>query len=100
MTSSLDRKPLTVLCIATYLKGHEFLRECKRQGCRVFLLTEEKLREADWPRESIDARTVSSGIALLVPDHDMGGFLRRDELRAFVSQSAHVHSLEQSFART
>ena len=46
--------PLTLLCIATYLKGHEFLREAKRQGCRVLLLTEEKLRNADWPRESID----------------------------------------------
>jgi biotin carboxylase len=44
----------TLLCIATYLKGHEFLRECKRQGCRVLLLTEEKLRDADWPRESVD----------------------------------------------
>jgi biotin carboxylase len=46
---------LTFLCIATYLKGHEFLRECHRQGCRVLLLTEEKLRDADWPRDSIDA---------------------------------------------
>jgi biotin carboxylase len=46
--------PLTLLCIATYLKGHEFLRECKRQGCRVLLLTEEKLRDADWPREVVD----------------------------------------------
>ena len=46
---------LTMLCIATYLKGHEFLRECRRQGCRVLLLTEEKLRDADWPRDSIDA---------------------------------------------
>lgn len=46
--------PLTLLCIATYLKGHEFLRECRRQGCRVLLLTEEKLRDADWPRDSID----------------------------------------------
>jgi len=46
--------PLTVLCIATYRKGDEFLRECRRQGCRVLLLTEEKLRDADWPRESID----------------------------------------------
>jgi biotin carboxylase len=44
----------TVLCIATFLKGHEFLRECRRQGCRVLLLTDEKLRDADWPRESID----------------------------------------------
>src|ERR1700741_328275 len=47
--------PITVLCIATYRKGDEFLRECHRQGCRVLLLTEEKLRDADWPREAIDA---------------------------------------------
>jgi biotin carboxylase len=46
--------PLTVLCIATYRKGDEFLRECDRQGCRVLLLTEEKLRDADWPRDAID----------------------------------------------
>jgi biotin carboxylase len=47
--------PLTLLCIATYRKGDEFLRECRRQGCRVLLLTEEKLRDSDWPREAIDA---------------------------------------------
>ena len=46
--------PLTLLCIATFLKGHEFLREAKRQGCRVLLLTDEKLRDADWPREAVD----------------------------------------------
>jgi biotin carboxylase len=46
--------PLTVLCIATYRKGDEFLRECRRQGCRVLLLTDEKLRDADWPRDAID----------------------------------------------
>ncbi len=46
--------PLTVLCIATYEKGGEFLLECKRQGCRVLLLTDETLRGAAWPREAID----------------------------------------------
>ncbi len=46
---------LTILCIATYRKGDEFLRECRRQGCRVLLLTDEKLAESDWPRDSIDA---------------------------------------------
>jgi len=46
--------PLTILCITTYEKGQEFMRQCKRQGCRVFLLTAEKLRDADWPRESLD----------------------------------------------
>lgn len=48
------RRPSTVLCITTYEKGQEFMRECKRQGCRVLLLTAEKLREANWPRESLD----------------------------------------------
>jgi biotin carboxylase len=47
--------PLTVLCIATYRKGDEFIKECRRQGCRVLLLTEEKLADSDWPREAIDA---------------------------------------------
>ena len=49
-----DARPLTFLCITTYEKGQEFMRECKRQGCRVVLLTAEKLRNADWPRESLD----------------------------------------------
>ncbi|MGA9509839.1 MAG: ATP-grasp domain-containing protein [Candidatus Sulfotelmatobacter sp.] len=47
-------QPLTLLCITTYEKGQDFMRECKRQGCRVLLVTAEKLRDADWPRESLD----------------------------------------------
>ncbi|MFZ0297182.1 MAG: ATP-grasp domain-containing protein [Candidatus Sulfotelmatobacter sp.] len=47
-------RPLTFLCITTYEKGQEFMRECKRQGCRVLLLTGEKLRDAEWPRESLE----------------------------------------------
>ena len=46
--------PLTILCIATYEKGQEFMKECKRQGCRVLLLTSDGLRDADWPRDAID----------------------------------------------
>jgi biotin carboxylase len=49
-----DARPLTFLCITTYEKGQEFMRECARQGCRVLLLTAEKLRDADWPREILD----------------------------------------------
>jgi len=30
------------------------MRECSRQGCRVLLLTAEKLRDADWPREILE----------------------------------------------
>ncbi len=46
--------PLTILCISSFEKGQEFLRTCKQEGCRVFLLTIEKLRDANWPREAID----------------------------------------------
>jgi hypothetical protein len=49
-----DQRPLTILCVSSYEKGQEFLRACKARGCRVFLLTLEKLRHADWPRDSID----------------------------------------------
>ncbi len=49
-----EAAPLTFLCITTYEKGQEFMRECQRQGCCVLLLTAETLRHADWPRESLD----------------------------------------------
>jgi hypothetical protein len=38
-------EPLTMLCITSYEKGGEFMRGCKRLGCRVFLLTLEKHAE-------------------------------------------------------
>src|SRR2546423_1849324 len=44
----------TILCIATYFKGDAFLRECRRLGCVVLLLTADSLVDADWPREAID----------------------------------------------
>jgi biotin carboxylase len=47
-------RPLTILCISSYEKGQEFLRSAKDEGCRVFLLTVEKLRHAAWPSEAID----------------------------------------------
>jgi biotin carboxylase len=54
MNTMPEPRALTFLCITTYEKGQEFMRECKRQGCRVLLLTAEKLRDADWPRASLD----------------------------------------------
>jgi biotin carboxylase len=49
-----DPRPVTILCLASFLKGHDFIRECRRLDCRVLLLTTEKLRGAEWPRDSID----------------------------------------------
>jgi len=50
----LEAQPLAILCVSSYEKGQEFIRTCKAAGCRVLLLTVEKLRHADWPFESID----------------------------------------------
>jgi biotin carboxylase len=47
-------RPITILCVSSYEKGHEFFRACKAMGCRVLLLTVEKLRHANWPAESVD----------------------------------------------
>ncbi len=49
-----DAHPITMLCISSEFKGTTFIEECKRQGCHVILLTREKFKHEDWPRESID----------------------------------------------
>ncbi|MEO8285577.1 MAG: ATPase [Chloroflexota bacterium] len=49
-----DERQLTILCLASYYKGDDFLRECKKQGCRVLLLTVDRLSECTWPHSSID----------------------------------------------
>jgi len=43
-----------ILCISTYEKGQDFLRTCAESGVLVTLLTVEKLRNADWPREALE----------------------------------------------
>ncbi|HEV7842233.1 MAG TPA: hypothetical protein VGO69_00980, partial [Pyrinomonadaceae bacterium] len=53
MTESASR-PLRIVCLASYFKGVDFMRECKRQGCEVVLVTKEKLLSEEWPRESLD----------------------------------------------
>ncbi len=51
----MSSEPFTILCFASYEKGHDFMRQAKRDGCRVFLLTSLSLKEkARWPVESID----------------------------------------------
>jgi carbamoylphosphate synthase large subunit len=44
----------TILCLTSFEKGQDLLRECKAQGVRVLLLTVESLRAADWPRDYLD----------------------------------------------
>ncbi len=53
-SANSSSSPLTVLCLASYFKGGDFIRECHRQGCRTLLLTSHSLKDEPWPRESID----------------------------------------------
>jgi biotin carboxylase len=70
---------MTILCISSYEKGQDFLRECAESGARTILITVEKLRDAAWPRDILD------GFHLLpsfdVPDHVVNAvsYLARSE---------------------
>jgi biotin carboxylase len=46
--------PVTILAITSFEKGNDFLTECKALGARTLLLTVESLKDAPWPRESLD----------------------------------------------
>jgi len=66
---------MTFLCLASYEKGHEFLRECKRQGATVVLLTSLSLKEkAHWPAGSVDE-------IFYMPDNDHA-WNREDTIKA------------------
>ena len=41
----------SIFCISTYEKGQRFLTEAAAEGCEVRLLTVDKLRDADWPKD-------------------------------------------------
>ena len=62
------------------------MRECKRQGCRVYLLTPQKLEHAGWPRESLDD-------IFYMPDL----FHRQDMIHA-VSYLARTHQIDHIVA--
>jgi biotin carboxylase len=52
------------LLIASYEKGHDFMRQCAAMGIGCTLLTLDTLRDADWPRESLeDLATMPSGLS-------------------------------------
>jgi biotin carboxylase len=52
---------VNVVCVASYFKGADFLRECREQGARVYLITRERTARELWPQEVHDRM-------LLLPD--------------------------------
>jgi biotin carboxylase len=104
---------LTLLCIATYRKGDEFLRECDRRGCRVLLLTEEKLKDSDWPRDAVDAfyfmrrdmpdEDIRKGAAFVARSERIDRIVALDdfdvEMAAMLREYLHIPGMGQTTAR-
>jgi hypothetical protein len=42
-----------IVCLASFHKGVDFLREAQAQGARVFLITKEKWRGEDWAQDAL-----------------------------------------------
>jgi hypothetical protein len=42
---------VNVVCVASYFKGADFLRECSSEGARVSLITRERTSREPWPAE-------------------------------------------------
>ncbi len=76
----------TVLCLASYEKGHAFLDECKRAGWHTILVTVTALEHAGWPRESIDE-------FFCVPD-----LANRDDVVKAIAYLARSHPIERIVA--
>jgi biotin carboxylase len=81
-----DPRPCTMLCLSSEVKGHAFLRECHRAGCRVLLVTREMYRDGDWPREAIAAT------------YYLPSLLRREDLVAGVSYVARSETIDRVVA--
>src|SRR5437588_3896773 len=50
----MPSKPINIICFATFVKGGDFMLECKAQGCNLILVTKEKMLHEDWPRDLLD----------------------------------------------
>lgn len=91
----------TVLCLASYEKGADLLREAKRLGCHVILVTVESLLNGDWPRESIDevfamptlddSKDVCNGISYLARDRIIDYIIPLDDYNVPMAAEVREH---------
>ena len=81
-----DTHQPTVLCLASDVKGQEFIRECHRQGCRVLLVTRKMHAGGDWPREAI------------ADTYYLDSLLQRDDLVMGVSWLARSETIDRIVA--
>src|ERR1044072_4122237 len=81
MTDASTARPCA-LPISSFFKGNEFLRECKRGGARVVLLTREKLLQETWARDALED-------LVAIPDRS-GSYDAYAEAATFIARRARV----------
>ncbi len=50
----MAQRTLNFLCISTFFKGEDFLKNCKAEGNNVYLMTNKDLEHEAWPWDSIE----------------------------------------------
>lgn len=94
-------KPHTILCLASYFKGEDFLREAKRRGWTVLLVTTEKHADKPWPRDSLDEvlvmadltdrREVLNGVSWLCRSRHLDRVVPLDEFDLEIAAAIREH---------
>jgi biotin carboxylase len=96
-----QEKPIIILCLASEYKGVPFIRECKRQGCRVLLLVADEYRHHDWPWEDIDEHfympelskqpDVTHAVSYLARSHQIDRIVALDDYDVATAASLREH---------
>lgn len=91
----------TILCLASYEKGAEFLRECAALGCPAILVTVGALRDATWPRDRLagffwtpdfaDREAVVNGVSWLARTRRLERIVPLDEFDLELAASLREH---------
>lgn len=76
----MAERPVTILCLATYYKGTRFLETAHDIGCRVILVTREKLADEEWPMDSIDERFLMPRLSTQPDITNAVSYLARDRI--------------------
>ncbi len=108
--------PPTILCVASFYKGNDFIDQCKREGCKVLLLTLESLLSKPWVRGSIDEvfalpegtpmtdrRAVVNAVSYLMRSHDIARIAPLDdydvEIVAHLREHLRIPGMGETTAR-
>src|SRR5687768_3299301 len=103
----------TILCLTSFEKGADLMRECHALGARVLLLTVESLRDADWPRPVLagtyfmpslyEREHVIHAVSYLARSERISRILALDELNVEMAAALREHlrlpGLNDSVAR-